>query len=41
MTFSDEAFNADVRARVGKLRGVNFIACHVVEGAVGGSMDEA
>ena len=39
-TFSDEAFNADVRARVGKLRGVNFIACHVVEGAVRGSMDE-
>ena len=40
-TFSDEAFNGDVRARVSKLRGVNFIACHVVEGAVGGSMDEA
>ena len=26
MTFSDEAFNA-IRAKVGKLRGVNLIAC--------------
>ena len=26
-TFSDEAFNADVRAKMGKLRDVNLIAC--------------